>query len=322
MADDPIPVVDTASWVPSLELSTCRDEDLADALRQCSCMLVTGHGVPAGLRRRISAVSAAFFDLSDDEKERVRWPGSGSWQGWLPVFKGAAGMSDNGSPDLVEWFSVSDIDGFSQWPSRPLAMRETWTAYYRACRSVTSDLVLRLARGLALPSEELSRWTSRPFCNLGVNNYPSQLVPPRPGQLRSSPHTDDDGITILTADDAPGGLEVRMPGSRVWTPVVVPDGTFFVQAGDLFARWTNRLVSANVHRVVNPPLESAATARRQTIVFFHYPDLDTVVTPASSCVQASGAPPLAPLHAGQHRSRNQVAFAAAEGYRRLDEQVV
>ena len=39
-------------------------------------------------------------------------------------------------------------------------------------------------------------------------NYPDQEVPPMPGQLRASPHTDYGSLTILLPDDAPGGLQV------------------------------------------------------------------------------------------------------------------
>ena len=87
--------------------------------------------------------------------------------------------------------------------------------------------------------DDLPGWTDGQFANLVANHYLPQPEPPLPGQTRVGSHTDRGGITLLTADEAPGGLEVR-PTGRGWTPVVIPDDAYVVQVGDLFSRWTNR----------------------------------------------------------------------------------
>lgn len=309
--------------LPVVDVSTCTSHELAQALVRSSCMLLTGHGVPAELQHRMREVSAAFFDLPEQEKERVRWPGTGMWQGWVPVNQGASDVvKEDSVPDLVEWFQLQEFEGFALWPERPAEMQEVWRAYFDACSGLASHVIRLLAEGLELPADDVPAWTERQFCNLAVNNYPVQHEAPRPGQLRLGLHTDENAITLLSANNAPGGLEVHVPGSEVWIPCEIPQDTLFLQAGDLLARWTNRLVHANIHRVVNPPLELAATSRRQSIVFFHYPDRDAVVTPAPSCVAATGNPALPPLHVWEHIIRNQKAFSAGERYSRLDDQRV
>jgi isopenicillin N synthase-like dioxygenase len=40
-------------------------------------------------------------------------------------------------------------------------------------------------------------------------NYPHVDEAPKPGQMRAGAHTDYGSLTILLADNAPGGLEVR-----------------------------------------------------------------------------------------------------------------
>jgi len=283
--------------------------------------LIVGHGVPADLRAEMAAVSAAFFDLAEDEKALVRWPGTGPWHGWQPVYAGAQELTGDRVPDLVERFEVQEIDDFALWPERPARLRPTWFAYYRACADLAGRLMTDIAAALDLPPNELGPWTAGQFANLVVNNYPAQPQPPLPGQVRVGPHTDRGGFTLLAADAAPGGLEVRLPGSSRWIGVQIPPEAYLVQAGDLLSRWTNRIVRPNTHQVVNPPREVAAVARRQAVVFFHYPALDHVVVPAPSCVAASGNPPLAPLHAGEHLLRRQAAFAvsSAERYGDLDD---
>jgi isopenicillin N synthase-like dioxygenase len=308
--------------VPTIDLSTCSADELADTLITWSCALVVGHGIPDELQRDMAKVSATFFDLAEAEKDHVRWPGSGMWHGWVPVYRGDPDLNKGGVPNLVEWFQVQDFAEFDLWPQEPAQMRRIWSEYYEACAQVTEKITYMLAEALELPEDDVPAWTSRQFCNLAVNNYPPQKEPPLPGQERLSPHTDENALTLLFANDAPGGLQIHKPGREEWVPVSLPAGTFFLQPGDLMARWTNRLIHANVHRVVNPPRELAATSRRQTVVFFQYPDRTTLVTPAPSCVARTGGEALEPLQAWDHLIRNQEAFTAGETDRRLDDRVV
>ncbi|MCU1455048.1 MAG: 2OG-Fe(II) oxygenase [Acidimicrobiales bacterium] len=298
--------------VPVIDLRTDGPEALADALISSSCAFVEGHGIASDLFARMTEVSRAFFALPREEKEVVRWPGEGVWHGWMPD-GGATDLTDDATPDLVEWYQVNDLGHFALWPERPAGLHAIWAEYYAACRALACRLMTMLATALDLPSEQLPAWTDHQWANLAVNHYPPLREAPRPGQLRLSPHTDECGITILTANNAPGGLEVRIPGSNAWTPITFGPDTFLVQVGDLLARWTNRLIHANVHRVVPPAPELAASpvAARDTLVFFHMPSLDTVVVPAPSCVAATGGTALAPLHCGTHVHRRQETYVSA-----------
>ena len=93
-----------------------------------------------------------------------------------------------------------------------------------------------------------------------LNYYPAQAVPPAPGQLRASAHTDYGGFTILSGEDVPGGLQVRTRDDR-WVDVPTSPTTFVVNIGDLLMRWTNDRWLSNLHRVVNPPATAARPAR-------------------------------------------------------------
>jgi isopenicillin N synthase-like dioxygenase len=293
---------------------------LAAALVHSQCAIVVNHGVPAELRSSMAAISASFFDLPESTKSAVRWDGTGRWAGWQPVYAGVTELTGERVPDLIERFEMFQPDSFARWPGSVDGFdgqhfRSTWLEYHDACADLSSRLMAMLVAELDLPNGELDAWTAGQYANLVVNNYPAQSRPPAPGQTRTAAHTDRGGLTLLAADDAPGGLEVRRHGSGEWTPVTIPADAFLVQAGDLLARWTNRLIRANIHRVVNPPPELAATARRQAVVYFHYPNLDAVVIPAPACVAASGAPALAPLHSGDHLMHRQRSFAEDGGER-------
>jgi isopenicillin N synthase-like dioxygenase len=279
---------------------------LTDALSAASCAFVINHGVDLGLRRRMHAVSREFFGLPREEKAKVRWPGTSYWHGWQPVYEGAEDITGTRVPDLVERFEVQELDTYSLWPEQPSSFVDIWTAYYRSCAALSSRLMTLMADALDLPAEELGAWTDGQFANLVANNYPAQPEAPEQGQVRVGSHTDRGGFTLLWADQAPGGLEVKATGSNEWTPVSFPPDVFLVQAGDLLARWTNNLIRANVHRVVNPPREVAAAAQRTALVYFHYPALDATITPAPSCVGEGKSLPS--VVSGEHLLRRQEQF--------------
>lgn len=300
--------------VPVLDLTATNPDELTQTLVDWSCVLISGHEIPDDLMREMADVSAEFFDLPEQEKGKARTRGHGMWQGWAPVYRGDRDFTEPGqAPDLVEWFQVQDFEAFGLWPERPARMQSVWLAAYQALRGLSSRVIDMIAVALDLPGEDVAAWTDRPFCDLAVNNYPSRREALLPGQVRLSPHTDEDGITLVMARQDPGGLQIRRPHTPEddWRPVLIPPGAVFIQAGDVLARWTNRVIHANHHRVLNPPGVGTPTPRRQSIVFFHYPAWETVVTPAPSCV-ARTSEVLPPLHVGNHILRNQKVYSAGD----------
>jgi len=312
--------------VPTVDLASSPSAAFVGALRESSCVFITGHGVPAGLIAEMVEASTAFFDLPRMRKLPTRWPGDGLWRGWQPVHEGAADLTGGRVPDLLERFEVAlsgprdetpaglaaSASTFSLWPSEPAAFAQVWTRYYAALGNLASRLMSAVIGSLELPREAAAGWTDEHYANLVAINYIAQETPPGPGQLRIRQHTDRGGLTLLWADQSPGGLEVMLPHSREWVPVLIPAGTFLVQAGDLLARWTSHVIRPNIHRVVNPPTEVAATSRRISIPYFHYPRLDLLVEAAPSCL-GSGRRAARPVIAGEHAFRRQEDYKDAYG---------
>jgi isopenicillin N synthase-like dioxygenase len=115
-------------------------------------------------------------------------------------------------------------------------------------------------------------------------NYPHPEVPPLPGQLRASAHTDYGSLTILRQDNAPGGLQVlNKDGS--WQDVKTGDqDVFIINLGDLMARWTNDQWVSTIHRVINPPPDAKGSTRRQSMAFFHNLNADALVETIPTCI--------------------------------------
>ncbi|MSQ71213.1 MAG: isopenicillin N synthase family oxygenase [Betaproteobacteria bacterium] len=66
-------------------------------------------------------------------------------------------------------------------------------------------------------------------------------------------------MTLLPAEDAPGGLQVKLRNGG-WADVVPPTGSFVVNIGDLMAVWTNDRRVSHLHRVANPPVTAGRSS--------------------------------------------------------------
>jgi isopenicillin N synthase-like dioxygenase len=311
----------TTATVPVLDLATTSAGELTQALIDWSCVLVSGHGIPDDLQQEMADVSEEFFDLPEQEKGKVRSPGQGLWQGWVPIYRGDSDLVEPGVvPDLVEWFQAHEFESFGLWPERPVRMRSVWLAAFQVYRDLSTRVIDMVATELDLPREDVPAWTERPYCGLAANNYPARDHSPLPGQVRFSPHTDEDGITLVMARKDPGGLQIRRPHTPEddWRPVFLPPGAVFIQPGDLLARWTNRVIHANEHRVVYPPGAGTAIPRRQSIIFYLDPARETIVTPAPNCVARTGEA-LPPLHVAEYLLRGQKVLSSGDEQARLQD---
>lgn len=297
--------------VPTIDLDTTSAKELVGHLSKNTCVIVTGgHGVSPELARDMFGISRQFFNLTEEEKENVKWDGQGEWLGWLPIGSTDVGT---GAPLLVEKFELNlpNVEGdklddrsaqFGYWPSEPSQFRRVWEQMYVTLGAMSQRIVTMIIEGLDLPRELVPAWTTDHFANMVMNNYVPQENPPEEGQTRQHPHIDFGGITVLSATEAPGGLEVNI--NDEWVPVALPPNAYLIQAGELLRRWTNEVIPGNFHRVVNPPREVAATAHRMSLVYFHYPELSTVVEPAPSCIDSETVT-LEPMISGAHIMRRQ-----------------
>ena len=284
------------------------------ACRDIGFLVIGGHGVDPGLIERTRSVSAAFFDLPLTEKMRVARPARDVTRGYIGLDEESLARSRDPNAygsDLNESLMIGPVDALPDgyafapaagkhfapnlWPERPPGLRETWIDYYRAMGSLAQTLMQIFALGLALPERFFDTKIDKHISRLRVRNYPAQLTAPAPGQIRAGAHSDYGSLTILATEDKPGGLQV-CNAAGLWVDVPVAEGCFIVNIGDLMARWTNDTWVSTLHRVVNPPADAGAAARRQSLVFFHNPNYDAAI---ESLV--AGQPPKYPATtSGQH----------------------
>ena len=141
------------------------------------------------------------------------------------------------------------------WPRAPTELQPRVEAWTRAIVSLSGSLTQLSALALDLPEDYFEPWHSDPSIALRFVNYPDQVDPPAPGQLRYGAHHDYGGLTILRQDRAPGGLEI-CSADGVWSEAGVVPESFVINVGELLSRWTNGRWRSTLHRVSNPDPKS------------------------------------------------------------------
>ncbi len=133
-----------------------------------------------------------------------------------------------------------------RWPPAPAALPAALTAYYREMEKLARTLLRVFAAALDLPPDFFVPLEDRHWSALRCLNYPHSDKPFRDGQMRIAAHTDYGTLTILRADNVPGGLQVRM-ADGTWRDVVFPPDCFTINLGDVSGR--ARCARARTHTV-------------------------------------------------------------------------
>lgn len=293
--------------VPTIHLtSPTVVAELREACARCGFFILKNHGVSAPVVAAAWAAARDFFDQPLSLKEEVKMSDSYPWgYGGMATEKAgnAGGAAALDTTDLKESFQacLSSADAppatlpAVQWPRAPAALPQALTAYYREMEALAARLLAVFAEALALPRDFFPSRLGSHWSVVRALNYPEQARPPNPGQLRIAPHSDYGVLTILRADDAPGGLEVlRADGS--WSAVVIPEDAFCINLGDLMQRWTNDQWKSTVHRVVNPPVSAGVPTRRQSMAYFCNLDREATVEAIPSCVSAAAPAKYGPIN--------------------------
>jgi isopenicillin N synthase-like dioxygenase len=274
---------------------------------------IVGHGIPNNLTETMYDTSKAFFELPLAEKLKVKRVLERSY-GYIPLEDESLSYSrdEETPPDLKECFSASKIDvpddpyyrcehfAPTLWPERPVRFKAVWTEYYRRMEKLAADIMGLFALALELPEAFFDDKIDKHPSVLRVLNYPQQPREPLPGQLRAGAHSDYGSVTILRAEEAPGGLQVRTRQGE-WVDVQIVPDSFVVNIGDMLMRWTNDRWISTLHRVANPPRDRALGSPRLSLVFFHMPNYDAVISCLPSCYGPGHPAKYPPVSVGDYK---------------------
>ena len=322
---DATPLLDPTSSA-ALVTETARQIDAA--CTTIGFFAVTGHGVTDQVIAELYTAAYAFFDLPADQKLRVRRPRPEQNRGYIPpgdeTLARLAGRET--PPDRKELFAIGPFDLPDQpyftgpaaypnlapnlWPHHPATLRPAMQAYWRALERLARALCAGYATALGLPRNYFDNRTDRHVSQLRLMHYPAPSEPPLPGQLRAGEHTDLGMMTLLTSDNAVGGLQVRRRDGR-WVDAPVTPGTFVVNLGDMMMRWTNDRWISTPHRVVNPPQASESVSRRLSVGMFFIPNYDAEIACIETCRVGGEPPRYAPISVAAYRTARFARTAGA-----------
>lgn len=95
-------------------------------------------------------------------------------------------------------------------------------------------------------------------------------------------HTDINFFTILPRSTESGLQLLNQKGE--WVDVIVPDGAFIINCGDMMQNLTNGYFRSSFHRVV----DTTKGAERFSIVFFVHPRSDDRLDPLPELIEKTG----------------------------------
>ena len=284
-----LPIIDVSGLHDSAVDRRAVARRLRFACTNTGFFYITGHGIPTELVDRIFQQSREFFALPMEQKLALSMTQSACRHGYEPLK--AQTLEAGAPPDLKEGFLAGEdlaADhpavrndpaniGPNQWPPQLHEFKGVMTSYVREMKSLANTLMHGLALSLDLEESYFDDFCREPILTLRLLHYPPQPPNSAPNEKGCGAHTDWGGITVLL-QDAAGGLQVQhADGSWITAPPIA--GTFVVNIGDLFARWTNNLYRSTLHRVINK-----SGRDRYSVPFFLDGRSDHLVSCIPTCV--------------------------------------
>ena len=313
----------TDAAIPVIDLSAGGDAEIAAhidaACRDTGFFCVTGHGVPEPMVAAIRGHAAAFFALPEAEKLKVKRPPRKISRGYNPFADRSLSYSlgVESPPDLHEAFAFGrelpaaqtiaagtagdDSDAMQApnlWPDHPAEFRPAMMAWYDTMTALGNRILGIMTHALGVPEDYFDDKFDRQSSAVRLIRYPAQHTAPDDGQLRAGVHTDYGGVTLVSSDDVPGGLQVKLRHGS-WIDVHPPPGAFVCNIADAMMRWTNDRWVSTLHRVGNPP-PGAPRRDRISLVFFHMPNPDAVIRCIPGCAGPDGAENYPPVTYTEH----------------------
>jgi isopenicillin N synthase-like dioxygenase len=265
--------------IPIIDLS--RDEavvakELLNAFTKIGFCIVVNHGVDSSTLTNSFASSKAFFDLPLATKQQYKYQGHTSNRGFIAM--GDETHTTPQQPDKKETFEIGRNDEPeypNHWPVE-LAnedFKKDFTDYFTTFNELYLRLMKYIAVGFDLDPDFFNAKCNGQHCNLRLLHYPevkkdANMVPVDSNEpiVRGARHTDYGTLTLLS-QDAIGGLRVQPHGGD-WTYVPPVPGGIVINVGDMLQQWTNDVLQATPHQVVEPPGQSKLIPERYSIAFF------------------------------------------------------
>ncbi|MGA7802194.1 MAG: 2-oxoglutarate and iron-dependent oxygenase domain-containing protein [Gammaproteobacteria bacterium] len=304
-----LPVIDIGGLrSPDRDERHAVGREIARACRDKGFFYISHHGIAAEKQQAVFRAAGEFFALPLEEKLAIAKAKSAANRGYEPL-KGQI-LEPGTPPDLKEGVYIGrDLPeddprvlagkfnhGPNQWPAAPTGFREAMEDYLADMVALSEILMRGLALSLDLPEDYFDAFCTEPMTTIRLLHYPPQPPNADMQQKGAGAHTDFGGLTLLLQDEN-AGLQVWDHQADHWINAPPLPGTYVVNLGDMFARWTNDLYRSTLHRVINH-----SGRERYSIPFFYSGNPDHQVACLPNCL-APGAQPRYPVTTVEDHNR-------------------
>lgn len=244
---------------------------------------LTGTGIDVDLLDYSYEQIIAYFNRDIDEKMTLKT--NDGQRGYAP------GESAKGEKriDFKEFFHVGrelsekDLERLKYsknvWPEDMLDFKLTMNDLFQAmdkCKEALGDAITEI---LQKEPGYINEMIKEGDCLMRAIHYPAN---PPANAIWAGAHTDIDFLTILPRSTAKGLQVLNKEGN--WIDVVVPDGAFIINCGDMLENLTNGYFKSAFHRVV----DSGNGEQRYSVVFFVHPRSEDRLDPLPLFVEKTG----------------------------------
>jgi isopenicillin N synthase-like dioxygenase len=248
--------------IPIIDLGTISRTDIAtrqelvnqvrDACMKVGFFYVKNHGISEGIIQGALSASKEFFSLPIEQKVKIENREKAIFKGYSPLLSGNhdpenAGDLQEGFEFGYEPFEPEDIPtsenegaiaGANVWPSCLPHFREAALTYYHAALDLGKLLFPLFALSLGLPENFFEDKTKNPAAIMKFLHYPPQTGPMDDRVIGIGAHTDWECFTMLWQEPGIQALQV-LNAEQQWINAPPIPGTFVINLGDQFARWTS-----------------------------------------------------------------------------------
>ncbi|KAI3879374.1 hypothetical protein MKX03_009349 [Papaver bracteatum] len=283
MAKYTIPVINIERLLSGESVSADSElEKLHSACKDWGFFQVVNHGISSSVVEKIKLETHNLFELPFEEKNKLRQK-PGEQEGFGQLFV----VSDDQKLDWADLLFITTLPIEMRKPHLfdgiPLPLRESLEAYSVGLKTLTMNLLGKMAKALKMDYGEIGELFNDCSQRMRLNYYPP--CPMSEKVLGLSPHSDGGGLTILLQLNETEGLQIRKDDN--WLPVKpIPDG-FVVNIGDMMEILSNGVYHSIEHRVLIHP-----TKERLSIAAFHAARQDAVIGPALSLIDPPNKPAL------------------------------
>lgn len=257
-------------------------DDLEYALHEVGFFALTGTGVCPTVLDKAYDNMKEFFSLDIEEKRK--YVAADSQRGF---YEGESAKGEKGV-DLKEFFGIgrelSDEDLLKLsygknlykniWPNN--LFKDNLLDLYNNLDSCSYQIGSAIAELLGKDSEYLNSMTKEGDVLMRALFYPA--CPPKDATWGAE-HTDIDLYTILPRASSRGLQVLNKQGQ--WIDVIVPDGAFVINCGDLLENLSNGYFRSAVHRVIDNGLNQD----RYSLVFFVHPRSEDRMDPLAKFIE-------------------------------------